>query len=64
MAQIRSLRAGFDSVPSLHVTCAIPGPGGGIGRRYGLKRVRLATEPDSTLVKPRFPGGMGPVEYG
>ena len=37
MAQIGALRAIFDSVPSLHESCLKPGPGGGIGRRYGLK---------------------------
>ncbi len=37
MAWLEAFRSVFDSVPSLHETYETPGPGGGIGRRYGLK---------------------------
>ncbi len=51
MAQIGALRAIFDSVPSLHVSCLNPGPGGGIGRRYGLK-IRFANASASSSLAP------------
>ena len=51
MAQIGALRAIFDSVPSLHVSCLNPGPGGGIGRRYGLK-IRFAKASASSSLAP------------
>ena len=44
-------RVAFDSVPSLHVSCLKPGPGGGIGRRYGLK-IRFANASASSSLAP------------